>query len=334
MTDAEPGVLVAEVIASRRPGEQADPLDFLPPRAAECLRAFRVAAADARAAAHHHGDRLADLRDQRREAERELARLRHYPGVRPSEDDQRVKALNASMERAAAEIAELTVVHATRADKAAAVSGLVHRVESWLKELPTTAILSDFAPAVTPTVPKRTNVLDQIEARRRRVRELTADARRVRAAPVPSAVVKARLAAEIDRIAEAGAPDVCAAIEGGDLIRWPTATQHIGIRGAGVGSAVMPDALALVVWLHRDALVKKLSGEVDAIADDANALTDEQRAVALAEIERDRLAAEREEVALVELAAESGTPIAHRPDIAVPALLGVVITEAMPTEDQ
>ncbi|MFL9826941.1 hypothetical protein [Rhodoplanes sp. SY1] len=311
--------------AGRRPGERPDPIDLLPPLAAERLRAFRVAAADARAAAHHHGDRLADLRDQRREAERELARLRHYPGVRPSEDDQRVKALNASMERAAAEIAELAVVHATRADKAAAVSGLVHRVESWLKELPHSAIVSD-AISAPPVVPKKSSVLDMIEARRRRVRELTADRRRVEAAPVPSAIVKARMVAEISRIAEAGAPDVSGAIEGGELVRWPTGTVHVGIAGAGVGSTTVHDALAVVAWLHRDALVKKLCNEVDAIADDANALNDAERADQLAQIERDVLVAEREEVALVELAAEQGTPIAHRSDVAVPALLGIVVT--------
>lgn len=324
---ADSSVAVAEVIAGRRPGERPDPIDLLPPLAAARLKVARAAAADARAAVHCHSDRLGELREQRRDLDRELSRQRQYPSMRRSEDDKFIVDLKARIERVAAEIAELTAVHASRSARAGAVSGLVSRAERWLNDLPRSAILSD-AISAPPVVPKRSNLLDMIEARRRRVRELTADARRVEAAPVPSEVVKARLAAEIARIAEAGAPDVSGAIEGGELIRWPAATQHIGITGAGVGSLMVPDALSVFVWLHRAALIDRLNTEVDAVADDANALTDAERADQLAVIERDMLAAEREEVALIELAAESGTPIAHRPDIAVPALLGVVITEA------
>jgi hypothetical protein len=35
----------------------------------------------------------------------------------------------------------------------------------------------------------------------------------------------------------------------------------------------VPDTLALLAWLHRDALVKRLEAEIDAESDDAAALT-------------------------------------------------------------
>jgi hypothetical protein len=56
-----------------------------------------------------------------------------------------------------------------------------------------------------------------------------------------------------------------------------------------------PDVLALLCWLHRDTLIARLESEIDIEADDANALTDEQRAIREAELLRDMLATERAE---------------------------------------
>jgi hypothetical protein len=62
---------------------------------------------------------------------------------------------------------------------------------------------------------------------------------------------------------------------------------------------------------------------LDAENDDANALTQPQRDVKLAEIARDRLMIERQESALVWHGQSNGDNIEHRSDASVQAVLGV-----------
>jgi hypothetical protein len=77
-------------------------------------------------------------------------------------------------------------------------------------------------------------------------------------------------------------------------------------------------------WLHRDALVKALEAETDALASDRDSLTDAQRAAKEAEIEADLVAVQREEIALIAKAAADGLHIASRADCDPRAVLGIV----------
>ncbi|WP_439361238.1 hypothetical protein [Bradyrhizobium sp. DASA03007] len=86
--------------------------------------------------------------------------------------------------------------------------------------------------------------------------------------------------------------------------------------------------MSLLAWLHQDALVAALDREIDATADDANALDADQRRQAKAEILADRLAVEREESELSWRQAADGGPILHRPDLDPQALLGVKLVPA------
>jgi len=81
--------------------------------------------------------------------------------------------------------------------------------------------------------------------------------------------------------------------------------------------------MALMAWLDRDRLQKRLLDEIDNLSDDDDALTDDQRAEAFRQIAIDRLAVEREEEALIEQAASQGQAIARRTDAE-----GVVFTTA------
>ena len=59
------------------------------------------------------------------------------------------------------------------------------------------------------------------------------------------------------------------------------------------------DAVALIAWLHRDLLIKRLDAEIDVEDGDAGALSHEAREKAEAEVMGDLLAVEREEAAFV-----------------------------------
>jgi hypothetical protein len=105
-------------------------------------------------------------------------------------------------------------------------------------------------------------------------------------------------------------------------VAWPQHTVHIPLvamtaeKGAAVTdstSGEVSDTFAFTIWLHREAVIRAPSAELDQ-CDYANALTQQQREVRLSDIGRDRLRAEREEAALVWHAQAQGDAIEHRSD--------------------
>jgi hypothetical protein len=119
------------------------------------------------------------------------------------------------------------------------------------------------------------------------------------------------------------------AIENDAEIPFPTQTHPVRILNGDpglIGFAELPDMLALMTWLHRDALIAALDREIDEVADDPNALTAAQRQKAEAEVRADLLAVQRQEAELVWKAQGDGAAVLHRPDIDPRALLGVQLT--------
>jgi hypothetical protein len=151
---------------------------------------------------------------------------------------------------------------------------------------------------------------------RRKRRDLIADLAAVAAAPITSEAARALVHAEIERLATKGRPDLFGVVEHGDPIRWPM--ENV-IAQAGVRASA-PDALAVVAWLHRDALLAALDAEIAALADDGAALTDEERDVRKAEVLTSILEHERAECWLID---DLGGTVALRPDTDCRAWLGV-----------
>lgn len=112
--------------------------------------------------------------------------------------------------------------------------------------------------------------------------------------------------------------------------RFAFATRTVPVRilnsaPEAIGFGEVPDAMALLAWLHQDELIRRLDAEIDATADDASALDADQRRQAEAEILADRLAVEREEAELCWSQAATGGPISLRFDLAPETLLGVTL---------
>jgi hypothetical protein len=170
---------------------------------------------------------------------------------------------------------------------------------------------------------------------RRRVRELRADLHRIESAPFPSSHCKQRMRQQVEGLATLGAPSVSSLTEHDRDIAWPTQRVTSSIYNAqpgAVGFSELPDALALVVWLHKDALIKQLDREIDAEADDDAALTHEARQQQEAVVMGDLLAVERDEAALVWRAMDERLPAEHRNDCAAEAILQTVSVVAPRTD--
>ena len=105
----------------------------------------------------------------------------------------------------------------------------------------------------------------------------------------------------------------------------PTVTAQIVQRDDGLFSLGLP---ALLAYMFKDLLLKKLDGEIDAEADDKAALSHDVRQKREAEVLADLLACERDESWLVFEAQRQQLAVEHRADVDVRALLGVVTVPA------
>ena len=114
-----------------------------------------------------------------------------------------------------------------------------------------------------------------------------------------------------------------ARVRAGSMLRVPI---HNSQGLLGISEVI--DTPALLSWMLKDVLLKRIDAEIDSESDDAAALTPEARAKAITEIQGDLLAVERDECALVFRAQSENLPVEHRADISPLALLGVVLVTA------
>lgn len=316
---------------SFEPGQpqRGDVIELLPAAARERLLQLRQRAADA----HRLVPSFEDVQQAsmaRIEAENALKRLTAHPqdfgfGLKP--DDPRVVAAQKHLDKMTADFERLRQLKEIRTAGWQTASAALAACETWLRDGRPGGTALEAVEIEPPKLAKGENgLLDAIENRRRRVRELHADAHRARSAPYPSSHAKAQMRAEIERLATLGQPDVSALIELDGKIAWPIQNLQSRVYNSEAGAtafAETPDTLALVAWLHRDALIAALDREIATEADDAAALSHEAREKAEAEVMADLLAIERDECSLTWAAQTRGFPIEHRSDCSPLALLGV-----------
>jgi len=258
------------------------------------------------------------------------ARVPENPGERPSniyseklnrEALERVEAdVEIDRRRRAnldEEIGEIKEREARLAAKANILGATVSNLEAWLKALPSEAPIRAASARPAALAKGEVPVL-AVDKCRQRIRDLDADLQRIATAPVTSAEAKKLKDAQLDALAARGRPDCRALVSHGEPIGWPT-VRNLGMKAAESGQ----DAIGLLAWAFRDRLSAALNAEIDAIADDAAALTAEQRAEQRATALRDKLAAERDEEALLRMAIAAGTTLLRRPEADPRAVLGL-----------
>ncbi|WP_298257111.1 hypothetical protein [Bradyrhizobium sp.] len=194
----------------------------------------------------------------------------------------------------------------------ASLGGLIRTIDEWLQALPADAALVSYGDKASKA---KEVTLDILEKRRSRVRELSAELRQIDAASYKTSDAKRRARELIETLAERGRPDIYRLIESLGAIQWPEFDISIAEKG--------PDGIALIAWLLRGDLIAALDKEIDATANDATALSDEQRIERFRVCLGDLLEAEREEEALVQAA---GFRVIRRPDADPRAVLGLVST--------
>lgn len=155
------------------------------------------------------------------------------------------------------------------------------------------------------------------------VDELRADLHEVQSAPIPSKVAKAIAKRKVDALAEAGRPNLHGTIEGGTPPIWDN-VSYAALAGRDFnGENVATPALAIAAWLDPGKMLKALEAEIDALADDDNALDDATRAKKITELNSKILEAQRAEVAAIDR--ERGD-FSYRDGTDPQAILGIAVT--------
>jgi hypothetical protein len=307
-----------------------DPIELLPPSAAEKLRMLRQRSADAHAIVPEFED-IRRASAARSDAANALKRLTDHSqdgGFRLPDTDARVLAASNSLEKAEAEFRRIKDRSEVRAAAWQSASAALPAVEDWLKNgRPSGVVLEAVEVDVPRPVKGEGGLLDQIENRRRRVRELKAAKHTIESAPFPSAFAKQRLRAMVDQLSQRGEPDVTLLLEHDREVIWPTSRQQAEVYGTERAFAFHEavDVVGLLAFLLKPTLVAALDKLVDEASDDGAALTHEAREKAEAEVMADLLSAERTESSLVWAAQKQDLPCEHRADISPQALLAVAL---------
>ena len=275
----------------------ADLIGSLPAHAADRLRTLRQRVADLHAVVPMFEERQQANAAQFEAAQR-LKRLQAHVsegGFHLPDDDPRVRDEQRNVKRLAAEAKRLNDRYEMRSQAWTTAGQTLAHCESWLRDgKPAGVVLRDHADEV-PKLAKDEDVLTFVERHRRRVRELKADLHRIESAPFPSSHAKQKMRQTVEALAQRGAPSVSHLIEHDRDVEFATEDVSVPIMGnkesplATVAVWQQANTLALFCWLHRDTLIARLDAEIASEADDASALSHDERQRRAAETQADLL---------------------------------------------
>ena len=207
---------------------------------------------------------------------------------------------------------------------------MLSSVEGWLKNGRPHGTTIEAVELEPPKLAKgESGLLDQIENRRRRVRELRADLARIEAAPFPSSFAKQRMREQVEQLAMRAAPNVAALIEHQDgKLEFPRQLARAQVHNVANSPAAtayfeLIDPAGLLAWMFKDQMIAALDREIASESDDKAALSPDDRQRKEAVLFGDLLSVERDEAMLTWQAQAQNLPCEHRSDCSPLALLGL-----------
>ena len=295
-----------------------DIADKLPPAAAAKFRALRDEAEMARAA---YLPAYRAAQEVRQTINDILARVTELQSRDSALDDRHpliAKELG-NVEALRARLRVLNDEYASKRERAEPFGRLMRRATEYVDDIRDPSRLTMAPEAPAPKVGRASDISAEIEKTRSKIAKLKDERASIKSAPIPSVQAKTIVTQFVEMLAANGRPDLWPTIEGG---QFPILARDDRAMQPGM-TAPPVDALGLVAWAFRDQLVSAFSKAVDEDADDSAALSSEDRKTRLEGIDRELLALERQDEALVVLARENLIHIARREDQDIRALLGL-----------
>jgi hypothetical protein len=255
------------------------------------------------------------VREVRATAQRDLALYdKRYPPQETFEGEggsrKRVPAPDPERDNLVAAVAETTAELAKlQEDQRAVVIPNVDGLDGWLRS----HAGAKFVPAVYPVAKVGRNestvaALERIADEQRRLNDEMAV---VVNSPRTISEAKAAMRAQVGALTARGRPDT-SGLFGGEAIKWPVLQVPSTSFGAHEYStfAEIADTLGLFAWAHRDALIAALDEQIEGEgAGDTGALTAEDQASRIRELEAALLVLQRQGEALIERLEGDGIPV-------------------------
>jgi hypothetical protein len=293
-----------------------DVVELLPERAQDRLRKLRQRAADLHAIIPPFAE-LQEASAARIGAENRVRQLQAHPqefGQGLSPDHPSVVQAQKVLDRATRELELIKQRSEDRAAAWRAASAPVAVCDDWLRHgRPHGTILEDHETEVPKLGKNEPSLIDAIENRRRRCRELKADIHRVRSACYTKAEAMALVSATVENWGSNGI-DTSATIEHLSQPTIPTKTVQAKVHNVpGAPAAVVfvevPDVIGIFSTVLKDQFIAWLAADVDRNADPKGALSHEARQQQETELMGDLLDVERQEAALTWSAIEQSLPV-------------------------
>ncbi len=296
-----------------------DAIDALLPAAAAKLSHLRELADDRHGAAMGARERLEAIRENRQKLQGTISSTRNMRGYQNSEH---LAKLEADLKQLEAKMRKANDAYAERSARWTAVSRVVQRIDAYIGDLPTSVAIKRFAgPAPKP----KGTPADVIATCRARVEQIRAAMITVDTAPPPSADLIKKALEQVDDLARRGEPDLSLLFANAGGVEYPMTDLFLRVSGSPTAvNGEVADTLALLAWLHRDALRKKVAALITEQADDEAAIAPADKSRRLDALRADLLAVERLECAAVEAAGTDD----YRADTDPRALLG--LADALP----
>lgn len=255
------------------------------------------------------------------------SRLRMLFANRATLDHADVIHIKKKIDQHTEELAYLRDLSNLRRSKFSPIGEVMIRLERYIRAN-VGASFEDVPPVIVKL--KKSEVSTALAEVRSKVAARQADLDRVRAAPWPSALVKAKVRAEIVDFSQRGKPDFFDAIERGGPVRWPERlhqphTVGCDVRRMNELETVGQDVLGLLGWLFKNEMIAAVDAEIDRRCDDKNALAPDVRRTREVELQAAVLEAERVEESTIEtLSSDHGIEADRRPDCDPRSVLGIV----------
>lgn len=304
------------VARSRDEDFTGDTVEGLPEVAREKLLTLREEAD----LAHEGVTALIDRQqDARLDLQKAQSRFRKLLAIRPALAADHTALVEAErvVEAAKSEFHRIERLLSLRSPTAAALRGIVSALERYAGRHSGHG-LALAPPTPVPTLRKGQSHAQAVDDLRDRLRSTKASIRAVLGAPLPSRMAIGLAHRQIDELAARGRPNVESLLYGAGTFEF--AKQFGGQVLAGsdephiVNLPQVFDGEATACWAFGDHLKKILAREIEAKADDARALTPEQREVRVRELKAELLSIERQEEALITAATNERIVIYRRPD--------------------
>ncbi|MDO9411979.1 MAG: hypothetical protein Q7T81_05320 [Pseudolabrys sp.] len=268
-------------------------MSFLPAEASAKLNAVKGGASDARDASASAQRRLIDLR-----------KSLEYEGKTP-QDAPNIEH----------EIARLQAVKERQNQRQVEFAALGAQIDRWLQSLSRNVSLV-MAKAVIAEPLKNETLAGAISRTRDEITAAQQHLRAVMTAPLPKGDLKAKARAHARELERQGKPIV--SIERNGEVKFEFADpQSFGTSTART--------VAILAWLHPEAMAKRLEAEIEALPEPKLALSANEKEKRAGELTAQLDKLERTEEALIEVALSQGLDVIRRSNASPAAVLGVVV---------